>query len=146
MRLIKLTLILAIGLITAPAFGGGLSKEEALLEFSFECAQCAAYFGLTSKCFVSSGQLQGDDKASIEKTSNFFYQLQYAAGKAAGMSDKAIEAHFAMVLDSINNDIDKNCANISVIIKRYAKFCKALAENPDQLLDQLMTKGPPTLE
>jgi hypothetical protein len=54
MRLIKLTLILAIGLISAPAFGGGLSKEEALLEFSFECAQCAAYFGLTSKCFVSS--------------------------------------------------------------------------------------------
>jgi len=38
------------------------------------------------------------------------------------------------------------CFNISVIIKRYAKFCKALAENPDQLLDQLMTKGPPTLE
>jgi hypothetical protein len=71
--------------------------------------------------------------------------LQYATGKLAGMSDEAT-AHFAMVLDSINNDIDKNCVNISVIIKKYAKFCKALAENPDQLLDQLMTKGPPTLE
>ena len=55
MRLIKLTLILAIGLITAPAFGGGLSKEEALLEFSFECAQCAAYFGLISGRHVRQG-------------------------------------------------------------------------------------------
>jgi hypothetical protein len=146
MRLIKLTLILATGLTAARVLGAGLSKEEALHEFSSECAQCAAYFGLTSKCFVGSGQLQGDNEASIEESRNFFYQLQYATGKLAGLPDEAIEAHFAMVLDSINNDIDKNCVNISVIIKKYAKFCKALAENPDQLLDQLMTKGPPTLE
>jgi hypothetical protein len=34
----------------------------------------------------------------------------------------------------------------SGILKKYAKFCKALGENPDQQLDQLMTKGPPTPE
>jgi hypothetical protein len=146
MRLVKPSLILATGLMVAPALGGGLSKEEAVREFSSECAQCAAYFGLSIRCFVSSGQLQGEDKTSMEKTRDFFQLMQYSTGKAAGMSDKAIEAHFALVLQSINNAIDKNCVNISVILKKYAKFCKALGENPDQQLDQLMTKGPPTLE
>jgi hypothetical protein len=148
MRLVKPFLILAAGLLAAPVFGGGLSKEKAFHEFFSECAQCAAYFGLRSRCFVSSGQLQGGDKTStsIEKTRDFFQLMHYSIGKAAGMSDRAIKAHFAPVLDSLLNDIDKNCANISVILKKYATFCKELAENPDQQLDQLMTKGPPTLE
>jgi hypothetical protein len=137
---------LAAGLLPAPAFGGGLSKEKAFHEFFSECAQCAASFGLRSRCFVSSGQLQGEDKTSIEKTRDFFQLMHYSIGKAAGMSDKAIKAHFALVLDTLLNDIDKNCVNISVILKKYATFCKEFAENPGQQLDQLMTKGPPTLE
>ena len=48
--------------------------------------------------------------------------------------------------DPFWHDIDKSCVNISVILKKYATFCKELAENPGQQLDQLMTKGPPTLE
>jgi hypothetical protein len=58
--------------------------------------------------------------------------MHYSIGKAAGMSDKAIKAHFALVLDSLLNDIDKNCVNISVILEKYATFCKELAENPGQ--------------
>jgi hypothetical protein len=146
MRLVKPFLILATVLVAAPALGAGLSKEEALNAFSSECAQCAAYFGLSHRCFVSSGQLQGDDKASIEESLKFFYELQYATGKAVGMSDKAIEARFGLALDSINNDMDNDCVNISVIIKKYGKFCKALAENPDQQLKLLMKEGLPTLE
>jgi hypothetical protein len=146
MRLVTPFLILGTVLVGVPALGAGLSKQEALNEFSSECAQCAAYFGLSHRCFVSSGQLQGDDKASVEESFKFFYELQYATGEAAGMSDKAIEARFALALKSLFNDMDKNCVNISVIIKKYGKFCKALAENPDQLLDQLIKKGPPTLE
>ena len=146
MRLIKPFLILAAVLVGAPALGAGLSLEEALNAFSSECAQCAAYFGLSHRCFVSSGQLQGDDKASIEESLKFFYELQYATGKAVGMSDKAIEARFALALKSLFNDMDKNCVNISVIIKKYGKFCKALAENPDQQLKLLMKEGLPTLE
>ena len=146
MRLIKPFLILAAVLVGAPALGAGLSLEEALNAFSSECAQCAAYFGLSHRCFVSSGQLQGDDKASIVESLKFFYELQYATGKAVGMSDKGIEGRFGLALDSINNDMDNDCVNISVIKKKYGKFCKALAENPDQLLDQLIKRGPPTLE
>ena len=145
MRLVKLFLIMVTGLMVAPALGGGLSKEEAINEFSSECAQCAGYFTVSSRCFVSSGQLQGEDKASI-KTTTFFYQLQYSAAKAAGVSDKATEARFALVLDAISNDMDKNCVNITVLIKKYAKFCKTLAEYPDQILNQLITRGLPTLE
>src|SRR6516165_3063312 len=47
MRLIKPFLILAAVLVGAPALGAGLSSEEALNAFSSECAQCAAYFGLS---------------------------------------------------------------------------------------------------
>ena len=146
MRLVKPFLILATVLVAAPALGAGLSKEEALNAFSSECAQCAAYFGLSHRCFVSSGQLQGDDKASIVESLKFFYELQYATGKAVGMSDKAIEGRFGLALHSINNDMDNDCVNISVIKKKYGKFCKALAENPDQQLKLLMKEGLPTLE
>ena len=77
---------------------GALSMQQALNEFSSECAQSAARF-VSSHCFVSHGQLQGDDRVSIEKTRNFFHQLQYSTRKAAGMSDRARKAHFALVRD-----------------------------------------------
>jgi hypothetical protein len=115
---------LAAVLVGAPALGAGLSLEEALNAFSSECAQCAAYFGLSHRCFVSSGQLQGDDKASIVESLKFFYELQYATGKAVGMSDKAIEGRFGLALDSINNDMDNDCVNISVIKKSMGSSAK----------------------
>jgi len=124
MRLIKPFLILAAVLVGAPALGAGLSLEEALNAFSSECAQCAAYFGLSHRCFVISGQLQGDDKASIVESLKFFYELQYATGKAVGMSDKAIEGRFGLALDSINNDMDNDCVNISVIKKSMGSSAK----------------------
>jgi len=124
MRLIKPFLILAAVLVGAPALGAGLSLEEALNAFSSECAQCAAYFGLSHRCFVISGQLQGDDKASIVESLKFFYELQYATGKAVGMSDKAIEGRFGLALHSINNDMDNDCVNISVIKKSMGSSAK----------------------
>ena len=48
---------------------GAFSTQQALNEFSSECAQSAADF-VSSHCFVSSGQLQGGDSVSIEKTAN----------------------------------------------------------------------------
>lgn len=77
---------------------------------------------------ISSGQLQGEDKTStgIEKTRDFFQLMHYSIEKAAGMSDKAIKAHFALVLDSLLSDIDENCVNISVILKKYAYSARSL--------------------
>ena len=113
MRLIKPFLILATGLTLVPALGAGLSKEEALSEFSAECTQCAAYNAVSIRCFT-----KGEDKAKVEETLKFFSDLQYATGKAAGVSAKAIEARFVLAVESIKSDMDSNCVNISVIIKK----------------------------
>ena len=141
MRLIKPFLILATGLTLVPALGAGLSKEEALSEFSAECTQCAAYNAVSIRCLT-----RGEDKAKVEETLKFFSDLQYATGKAAGVSAKAIEDRFVLAVESIKSDMDSNCVNISVIIKKYGQFCKAIAENPDQHLMQLMNEGPSKLE
>jgi hypothetical protein len=146
MKRTKPFLILALWLLAAPALAGGLSKQEALNEFSGELAQCAAFYSVGIHCFSSGGQLQGEDKANFEFARFFFYQLQYSIGKAAGLSDKALDARFALALESINDDMDKKCINISVMLKKYAKLCKALGDHPDQQLDRLMKEGPPKLE
>jgi hypothetical protein len=58
-------LILATGLTLVPALGAGLSKEEALSEFSAECTQCVAYNAVSIRRFT-----KGEDKAKVEETLN----------------------------------------------------------------------------
>jgi hypothetical protein len=65
-------------------------------------------------------------------------KLAFIVGKSVGVSQEAFAARLRLTNQSLMKDIDKDCGNMSILLERYATFCKALAQHPDQRLQQLI--------
>jgi len=59
-------------------------------------------------------------------------EIAYALGVEAGMSDEAMLARSELLTDVMMKSINNNWANMSVLILKYAEFCKDLIENPEE--------------
>ena len=65
-------------------------------------------------------------------------ELALRVGKSIGMSEQAVTARARLANDTLNKEINNNCANLSILQERYANFCKKLSRRPDERLKELV--------
>jgi hypothetical protein len=120
----------------------GQSKVEtdwATNELSSEMIECGQYF------LVSWGCFKGVPNPAAEATANDYRaasdrisQLALQVGKSIGLTEQAVASRMRLANQGLNKAINGNCVNISILLERYATFCKTLARHPDQRFIELM--------
>jgi len=61
-------------------------------------------------------------------------RMRHHAHQHASFGEQAVAARTRVANDSLNKEINKNCANLSTLQERYATFCKKLSRRRDERL------------
>lgn len=109
--------------------------------FVHEHTNCAAYFAVSSQCLKSrADSVELSEK--MQQLSGAAYSRGMQYGDAIKLSRKVHPARLEMAINGLMADMEKNCANISIILNQYAYACKRLMETPEEALDRLMAGRP----
>jgi hypothetical protein len=111
-----------------------------LHEASSEAAQCVAYYAFAQKCAENGGRTEL--AARLQHAIDSASYIQFTSGKAAEMSNEALLASSKLALDVAKTSIGDSCVNISILIAKYANFCRFLLEHPDDRIQTLMQGAP----
>jgi hypothetical protein len=129
-----------ISLIAAAA--GAQTKSDtdwATNELSAEMIECGQYFLISWACFKDFPNPEAQAMANeYRAASDQISQLGFTVGKSVGLLEEAALARMRMANDRLSKEINKNCTNISILLERYASFCKNLAQRPDQRFLELV--------
>ncbi len=126
--------LLALG-ISHPA--NSLEKNtRGLNEVSQEFALCYGYYSLVAICL--DPKKDASTAQSYRAFADVFLQGTYMAGKAAGLSDAALQARATLSFAEMQRDTDKDCRNIAVVLQKYSEKCKQMASDPEAAMKNIM--------
>jgi hypothetical protein len=129
-----------IGLLTATADAQTKADNEwATNELSSEMTECAQYFLVSSLCFKNFPNPEAEATANeYHALSDQLQVLAIQVANSVGVSQEAALARMRLTNKSLVDAIHKDCGNISILLERYATFCKALVQEPDQRFRELV--------
>lgn len=81
--------------------------------------------------------------SQVKATANAFNEMAINSGKMAGLSPTALLARTEILTSEMIGDIDNDCVNISVLLNKYAKTCKALMETSNERIARILDRYKP---
>jgi hypothetical protein len=143
MRINKTLVLFAVSacivVATAHAQSTKDDKDWATNELSSEMTECGQYFLVSWACFKDFPSTRAEAAAKVNRAaSDQISELALRVGKSIGMSEQAVAARARLANDTLNKEINNNCANLSILQERYANFCKKLSRRPDERLKELV--------
>jgi ABC-type enterochelin transport system ATPase subunit len=109
--------------------------QKAFNDFSHEMQTCQVYNLIGGQCF---GDQDKTLLAKMRRTADAFGELALNSAKIVGLSEKALLARATILSQEMMEDMDKNCLNISVLLAKYAKQCKAAMENSNARIESIV--------
>jgi hypothetical protein len=71
----------------------------------------------------------------MEQTAETSLKFAFDTGELLGMKVEAMLARVKLEMELQGNEIEKNYANISILLKKHGKVCKNLIQNKTQRID-----------
>jgi hypothetical protein len=139
--LIALATIATASTIPTLAACQQLSREEAatLTELSSEMTECAAFFVVSSTCFVDHPDPRAADLVrDYRQAADRILKLAFETGKPAGLTMEGLASQHRLAGAAMRTSINNSCANISILAEKYGMFCQQLAQNPVVRLNELI--------
>jgi hypothetical protein len=129
-----------IGLLTETAHAQTKADTEwATIELSSELTECAQYFLISSVCLKNFPNPDAESTANdYLAMSNKYQLLALQIAESAGISEEAALARMRLINKTLTETIHKDCGDISILLERYATFCKTLTQQPDQRFKELV--------
>jgi hypothetical protein len=113
--------------------------QSAMSEMSQEYLECAAYYSWSATCLKDDPRPEASPlAANMQKVGVVLLARAVQTGKTVGITDEAFAARLKLTTANIASLTHSNCANASVLLVRYAAFCKGLTENGDQRLEEIL--------
>ena len=131
---------LVVGLLAASLSVGASAQDEsemriALGGFSGDATLCYAYYSVLANCI----RKQNPELATrADEAAQGSMKMSIDAGKAVGISQRAILARTQIDLNEQTADIDDDCINVAVILNKHAPFCKNLQEHGTERLQAII--------
>jgi hypothetical protein len=126
------------GLLAASLSVGASAQDQremriALGGFSGDATLC--YYSVLANCI----RKQNPELATrADEAAQGSLKMSFDAGKAVGMSQRAILARTQIDLNEQTADIDNDCINVAVILNKHAPFCKNLQEHGTERLQAII--------
>ncbi|WP_439530930.1 hypothetical protein [Pannonibacter sp.] len=101
----------------------------AVNNLAHEYAVCAAYFGVVSIAFENSN----DPATAAQYTQLMNQALAYAlaSGDSIGLLQETTASRYKIAIEEMQDRIDGNTSNISVLYGDYMKSCTVAMEDPE---------------
>jgi len=116
-------------------------SREISNNISMEYVTCAAYSFCASEAFKRSGDLETAAKYEEYRNSAVGYALIAAKdGRTQEMAEKVTMARLDLKMKSMMSEIDKDIANISILMNKYSGHCKEIMEDPDRMMSEWTDK------
>ena len=110
----------------------------AVNNLTHEYAVCAAYFGVVSIAFENSN----DPTTAAQYSELMNHALTYAlaSGDSIGLLQETTASRYKIAIEEMQDRIDGNTANISVLYGDYMKSCTVAMEDPERRLGYWLSK------
>jgi hypothetical protein len=123
-------------LMTNTAFAREINPKLRV-EVADRFAICAAYFQIVAHCITQPGDPEESKPVAenYKKSAEIFMQT---AGSV--VLPKTAMAKFALFGDSMMDEIENSCTNISVLAVQHMKPCKQLQQDPEPIFEDLFRR------
>jgi hypothetical protein len=131
---------LALVMLCAVARAQEPSPEEiaAWRQLSAEYVECVAFYSLVGICMESANDKSLSERAM--KTQDAMLERAVRLTAKAKLKFETIDARSKLSMDSMLEEIGKDCGNISVLLAKHGKTCRRLFENPKLRELELITE------
>ncbi len=136
--IVRVAIFAIVGLTTFNAFGAGLTRNnvvDAAREVGGELQECSVYFIVSATCI---GKQEPALAQTYRQLADQVGLLSLKVGRANGLSDDAFAALGSLHMEAMMDAMQKNCINIAVLLRKYAKFCQRLTKDADPRLKEWM--------
>lgn len=139
MKLILPTLVVLVSLLAAPAYAQdngtapNLDKSEVrvLNEVLSETLACAAYYSIAVEGM--SRRDENDPVSRMEQIIDNLLTGAFVIAETINMKREAVKIRFKWSVRDQMELIDHNMVNISILIDKYADFCKQIYESDPKI-------------
>ena len=130
----KLALSLAIVLtLSASALALDRNAMRAANNLAHEHMICASYSMIVASCLIEKNKTDPTGER-YKELGGTFIERGVRIGDIAGVSVKASEARLKVASQSMLEEIENNCSNISILMQNHMKACLTLHnEGPNRL-------------
>ena len=84
---------------------------------------------------IRKSEGETDVVQGMEQTAETSLKFAFDTGELLGMKVEAMSARVKLEMELQGNEIEKNYANISILLEKYGKVCKNLIKNKTQRID-----------
>ncbi len=110
-----------------------LNKRVAVASFVSELSECAIFYSILGQATDNSGkQWQGGKK--FQKLSEKISMMSFNLAKEINMKPETVLAMMTDFSKKMGHEIDHDAINIRILTNKHGKFCKKIAENPQERL------------
>lgn len=123
--------IIALMPIILPALCFGYDEERAMNNLAHDYAICSAYYALMSEGSKKSGkEIEGMLDLSFKA-----FQMSVEL-----TNQKLTTARVELSVKDMKEDMDNNWSNASIVINKYAYFCRDLFDKPEERMKYWLDK------
>ena len=125
--------------------GARASLETGANQFIGELLECFGYFSIAVASMEQSTEAKtAENKRLIKEhkaAASRALKFAFATGHQIGLTNDAVIARNKLVTEELQEKINHSMTNLTVLISKYQKPCKALIEKPMRRLKGLVNNG-----
>ena len=128
----KLLVILALSFLFS---GNAISDEKktyVLNNLQEDFTTCYSYFKIAEEGFSRGKNVDEKTIAGLRRSSEISLQSAYLVGEELNMKIESMKARVKMSFEKMQKEIGSDFINFSVILDKYAYYCKEVIEKPEE--------------
>tara|TARA_X000000368_G_C22752304_1_gene588942 strand:+ start:103 stop:522 length:420 start_codon:yes stop_codon:yes gene_type:complete len=128
----KLLVILALSFLFS---GNAISDEKktyVLNNLQEDFTTCYTYFKIAEEGLSRGKNVDEKTIAGLRRSSEISLQSAYLVGEELNMKIEAMKARVKMSFEKMQKEIGSDFINFSVILDKYAYYCKEVIEKPEE--------------
>ena len=117
------------------------AMETAANNLSHEMVNCSVFYTVGAICVLRSNRSNRKDVSEqLRKTANTYQDFAAMLGERAGISklDEVLKARTNIAREDMFNLMDRDCRNVSIVLDKYGKRCKAIGDDSAAALKDYM--------
>ena len=127
--------LLGIVVLSLLLSGNAISDEKqtyVLNNLQEDFTTCYSYFKIAEEGFSRGTNVDEKTIAGLRKSSEISLQSAYLVGEELNMKLEAMRARVKMSFEKMKKEIGSDFINFSIILDKYAYYCRDVIEKPEE--------------
>ena len=123
---------------------GGASADEkqtyVLNNLQEDFTTCYSYYKIAGEGISRGKDLDQETIEGLNRSADIALQSAYLIGQQLNMKTEAMSARVEMAFQKMSDEMGSDFINFSVILNKYAYYCKDVIEKPEQRMQYWESK------